>query len=174
MHFALNDLKATNWLLKVCKVTLPVIFLVFCQGKNKQTNKQNISFFCYHTFFWSLTGFDCFFTFMLILSCMLPGGLKGDRWGCHLCDDWLKAWWLPWSLKRGDGGPGNGLSPQPWVLLRGSEDCTRWWIWHCQGVGERRVFAWKWSATHQTSLKLTGRRCRLSFFLLLSSWHKYV
>lgn len=28
---ALNDLKATNWLLKVCKVPLPVIFILFCQ-----------------------------------------------------------------------------------------------------------------------------------------------
>lgn len=114
-----------------------------CQMKKKHTHLCfTNSFFCYHTFLWSLTGFDCFSTFMLIQWCMLPGGLKGDWCGCRLCDDWLKAWWLPWSLKRGDGGPGNGLSPQPWVLLHGSEDCTRWWTWHChRGAGECWAFA---------------------------------
>lgn len=145
---ALNKLKAhldfMAGFLNSVKSPFRWYFLYLSNEKKKKKKSPLLHklFLWYHTFLWSLTGFDCFSTFMQIQWCMLPGGLKGDWCGCRLCDDWLKAWWLPWSLKRRDGGPGNGLSPQPWVLLHGSEDCTRWWTWHChRGAGECWAFA---------------------------------
>ncbi len=88
-----------------------------------------------------------------------------QRWPVGLSSLWWLIESLMVALEPEEGRRGTrkqALSPA--VLLRGSEDCTRWWIWHCQGAGKRRAFTWKWSATHQTSLKLTGRQCRLSFF----------
>lgn len=91
---ALNDLKATNLLLKVCKVTLPVIFLVFCQvnKKNKKITSATQFFLLLSHLFFKAHWFWLFFHLYANLV------MYAARWSQRRPVGLPSLWWLIESL----------------------------------------------------------------------------